>query len=86
MFTDTEEDQLEDTDSFHPIKAYMIGLMDRIVDLTSGTQFAAILQASELYWDTTAGINRMDASCRVIFPMAFAIINAIYWPLYMYIL
>jgi hypothetical protein len=90
------EDMFEDTEGgsekkpflhrLHPFQAYFVGAIDRAVELTSHTQFAQLLQTSELYWDTTAGINRMDANCRVLFPLAFALLNAVYWPTYMFLL
>ena len=72
--------------NYHPFKVVVTSLVDMLVDLTSQTKFAAVLQTSQLYWDTTAGINQMDANCRVVFPLAFALINVVYWPTYMYLL
>jgi len=88
MFEDDDDEYDEDffQQRLHPLQMIFIGIIDKIVNLTSHTYFAKLLQTSELYWDTTAGINQMDANCRIVFPVAFALVNAIYWPTYMYLL
>ena len=89
MFEDDDEEEEEESffqRRLHPLQIVFVGIVDKLVDLTSDTYFAKILQVnnnnnispkfnhqhnhdhycktSELYWDTTAGINQMDANCR----------------------
>ena len=89
MFEDDDDDEEEESffqRRLHPLQIVFVGIVDKLVDLTSDTYFAKILQVnknndispkfnhqrdhdhywktSELYWDTTAGINQMDANCR----------------------
>jgi len=41
------------------------------------------LQKTELYYDTTAAVNKFDRHCRVVFPSTFLMINTFYWTFYL---
>ena len=53
------------------------------IDFINRTRLGDYLQKMELYYDTTAAVDRFDRYCRIVFPAELIILNVVYWILYL---
>ena len=57
----------------------MEALWRRTFNLLSKLNILGVMRRSDIYWNTTEAMLKTDHYSRIIFPIIFVIINAIYW-------
>ena len=52
----------------------------------TGLQYSPTIPQLEIYSDTLAVIYSIDSWARTLFPLVFALLQAVYWTAYLYVL